>query len=260
MFRWLKKLVYVRVKGNDNKVLAVKNGKVYKILWAHRGFSIKGNNNTLIFDYSQGGRLRRSVPKGLKVDIQGNNNTIKIEFPIKISDVLIGMRKDNNFFSIKSTPNWLKDAVFQLGRGASVLIGKNSEIGNGNLLVVCNNCYKAPHKLQIGDHVHIARDAIIRFSDGQAILDYETDEGINEPEDIVIGNHCWIMSRCMLVKGTKLPDNTAVAPYSFVNKKFTEEYTLLGGIPAKIIKHKFKWDIKPYAVYMEDRELYAVSN
>ena len=88
------------------------------------------------------------------------------------------------------------------------------------------------------------------MSDGQAILDYETNEAINEPEDVIIGNHCWLMTRSMLVKGAYIPDNTAVAPYSFVNKKFDEEFTLLAGIPAKVKKTKFKWDVLSYKDYM----------
>lgn len=236
---------------DSNKIIIKCSKKDVKISTYKPCFKIQGHQNTIIFDCTNVSnvnikKLLKNLQKHLNIHISGNNNYIYFEFPITIKDISISMLQDNNRFSIKSTPNIFANACFHINHSSIVEIGKDSEIGNGNLWVVANNCYKQPHKLIIGDNVHIARDCIIRTSDGQAILDFETNQAINEPQDIIIGNHCWIMTRCMLVKGTRLPSNTAVAPYSFVNKKFDKEYTLLGGIPAKEIKQKFKWSTVSY--------------
>lgn len=239
------------ILGNSNRIYAIKNGKKYPIKKVYADFSIKGKDNEIIFDCNHQDNILDKVPEGLHLHITGNRNTVIIEYPIKINNVEINMYDDENLFSIKRTEHPFANALFSLERGSSVRIGKSCEIGNGNLFVVANNCFHEKHSLTIGDYVHIARDVIIRTSDGQAILDPKTNQAVNEPKDVHIGNHCWIMTRSMIVKGACLPDNTAVAPYSFVNKAFREEYTLLAGVPAKILKTNFKWDVLPYAKYMD---------
>ena len=102
----------------------------------------------------------------------------------------------------------------------------------------------------IGDNTHIARDVIIRTSDGQSLIDPETMLPTNPPEDVIIGNHVWIMSRCIILKGTHLPDGCAVAANSLVNKKFNEENLLICGTPAKIMRHNIRWG-SPYGKYLE---------
>lgn len=242
------------IKGKNNRVVAIKDGKEYNILMLSKHFNIEGNNNQIIFNCDNIKKVERNMPKGLKISISGNNNFISIEYPLKITDTCISMTNDNNSFEIKSSKHKLNGAYFSIADGSSVRIGKNSEICTGNVRVVCNGCYKTPHKLVIGDECHIARDTLIRTSDGQTLVDPETNMAINEPQDIIIGNHVWLMSRCMIVKGAVISDNSAVAPYSFVNKRFYDKNVLLAGIPAKVKKENIKWDTRSYNIYMKDFE------
>lgn len=63
---------------------------------------------------------------------------------------------------------------------------------------------------------------------------------------IVIGSCCWISNRCTLTPGVVLPDNIVIASNSLVNKDFGSlpKNSLIGGIPAKLIKEKYArvWD------------------
>lgn len=54
---------------------------------------------------------------------------------------------------------------------------------------------------------------------------------------IVIGERNWIGNNVGINKGTMLPDHTIVASYSLCNKDYTSlsEYSILGGMPAKLI-------------------------
>lgn len=45
------------------------------------------------------------MPIELKININGNNNRIEIEYPQKITNVRISMSNDNNLFSMKATQN-----------------------------------------------------------------------------------------------------------------------------------------------------------
>ena len=242
------------VKGENNKLIAVKGGKEYDLRSFHHKFSIKGNNNTVILNCDKVNEVIRKLPSGLSIEIEGNNNRIELEFPLKISGVKIVMEEDNNLFSIKSTTHGFKDAYFRVSNQSSIIIGKDSEIGNGNLRCILKDNYKVPHKLVIGDGVHIARDTLIRTADGQFFIDAETGRPLDPPGDIIIGNNVWIMTNCMIIKNAYIPDGCAVAAKSFVNKKFDEENCLIGGTPAKVLKHNVTWVSCKYNQYMKKLE------
>ena len=63
---------------------------------------------------------------------------------------------------------------------------------------------------------------------------------------ITIGSNCWISNRCTVAPGTVLPNNIVVASNSLINKDFSflSPNSLIGGIPAKLIKEKYArvWD------------------
>lgn len=213
--------------------------------------SLKGNNNRIILrgDYTLK-HYRRNL-KHLKIEVEGDNNLIDIEFPIKFDNVLIAIEGNNNTYKIEATKHSVRDARFYVENGSSIFIGKNSELTNRGLHVVVNNGYKTKPKLIIGDNVCIAKDAIIRTSDGHSLLDPISKKAINEPADVIIGNNVWITSRCTILKGAQIPDNSVVAACSMVNKKFTEPNIIIAGIPAKIIKRNICWDSRTYDEYMK---------
>ena len=177
-----------------------------------------------------------------------------MELPIKFENARFSLSGDDNVLSIKNTDRRLSDVSISLSEKSELYIDENSSIGQGNFYLVANGNYKSGHKITIGKNFRAGKDTIIRTSDGHSIIDPETNLASNEPQDVEIGDNVWLMSRCMVAKGAKIPNNTGVAAYSFVNKKFDEENILLAGIPAKIIRHNFKWDIRSYGKYMRDME------
>ena len=160
----------------------------------------------------------------------------------------------SNVLSVKNTKRPISNVNMYISEGSEVYIDENASIGQGNFYLVANGNYKNKHKVVIGKNFRTVKDTIIRTSDGHSLLDPETNIALNEPQDVIIGDNVWIMSRCMVAKGAKIPNNSAVAAYSFVNKQFEEENILLAGIPAKILRHNIKWDIRSYGKYMRDLE------
>lgn len=67
-------------------------------------------------------------------------------------------------------------------------------------------------------------------------------EYTNTPQNIMIGNHCWIGLQCLILKGTIIADNVVVGARSLVNKKIIESNVVVAGNPAKIIKQCANWD------------------
>ncbi len=229
-------------------------GLLRKILKRFTHSYITGKNNQIIFIKDGKETKKFFLPKGLRITIDGDNNKVFIEQPIKFSHAKISLCGSNNVFSIKKTTIPISDVSMFIGAGSEIYIDENASIGQGNFYLVANGNYKTGHKIVIGKNFRAGKDTIIRTSDGHSLINPETNIATNEPQDIIIGDNVWIMSRCMIAKGTKIPNNSAVAAYSFVNKKYDEENILLAGIPAKVLKHNIKWDLRSYGAYMRDLE------
>lgn len=56
---------------------------------------------------------------------------------------------------------------------------------------------------------------------------------------VVIGNDCWIGSHVLIMDGVRIGDGAVVAAGSVVTKD-VEPYVIVGGIPAKTIRKRFK--------------------
>lgn len=57
-------------------------------------------------------------------------------------------------------------------------------------------------------------------------------------KDIVIGNDCWIGSNVTIVAGVTIPDGCIVAAGAVVTKSISEPYSIIGGVPAKVISYR----------------------
>lgn len=249
-------LTRFNIKGKNNKIVWLKKDTERNIYFKSPAFKldISGNNNSVILT----GKIRRKnlfkLLSGLKLTIKGDNNRVLIEFPNNFQNTWICISENNNLFSIKKTKFPVREATFFIEGNSDVIIGEGSQLKNRGLYVVLNGCYKQKHKLILGDNVYIAKDAIIRTSDGHTLIDLTTGKAFNEPKDIIIGNNVWITSRCTILKGTKLPDNSIVGACSLVNKEFREKNVLIAGSPARIIKKNIDWAIPDYGTYMKNLE------
>lgn len=259
---WLKKLlsrfcVSCNIRSRNNRVIAVRDGKVFRLWKKHRSTKIKinGDNNEVIINYENapaGSKI--TLPKRINISISGNNNKVHIDMPIVFSNSSIILKGDENSFSIGHTRHKVSNAIFCACDGGSIVIGKDCQMIAGGLFLKIEDDHNIKHRIEVGDGTYIARECIIRASDGHTLYDPETKLPLNPPGDIIIGKHCWITSRCTLIKGTALPDNTVVGANSLVNKKFTEEHTLIAGSPAKVIRKDVFWDERGFATYSASLE------
>lgn len=116
--------------------------------------------------------------------------------------------------------------------GGSISIGNNCSInpytilyGHGEGLVIGNNVLIAGHCLIIpSNHVFTKRDITINKQG-------ETSKGI------VIEDDVWIAAGCQILDGVTIGKGAIVAAGSVVNKSI-DPYTIVGGVPAKLIKNR----------------------
>ena len=125
---------------------------------------------------------------------------------------------------------------FSVGYGSDIRIFKNAEliIGSGYLnaydQIICTE------KVEIGNDVAIARDVIIRDTDSHDIIN--TNHVKTKP--VKIGNHVWIGTRAIIMKGVTIGDGAIIAAGAIVTKDVPPK-SIVAGVPAKVIKQNVEW-------------------
>ena len=101
---------------------------------------------------------------------------------------------------------------------------------NENVQISCGDI------IEIDEGATIGRDACIRSYDGHTI---ET-EGYKIAEPIKIGKHVWIGQGATILKGVTIGDGAIIASGALVTKD-VPAHSIVGGVPAKVIKENVNW-------------------
>lgn len=68
----------------------------------------------------------------------------------------------------------------------------------------------------------------------------EDGERINNPKDVVIGDHVWIAPNSVVMKGAVIGNGSIVGSHSMINKVIPAN-CLVVGMPGKVVKEGIKW-------------------
>jgi acetyltransferase-like isoleucine patch superfamily enzyme len=109
----------------------------------------------------------------------------------------------------------------------------------GDSVTINRDCNFAAHGgLSIGSDVAIAPSVAI----------WTTEHGFDGPgpiqdqpltlRTVTIGNDVWIGVRAVVLSGAAIPDGTIVGAGAVVTKPFTETYTTIAGVPAKVVRRR----------------------
>ena len=122
---------------------------------------------------------------------------------------------------------WSHIGTTQLSAGprATIEIGDHSFINTGSIL-------SARTRITIGNNCQIANGVIIMDNDFHGVDDRETSP---TNEAIVIGDNVWLATRATVLKGVTIGEGAVVAAGAVVTKDVAP-YTLVGGVPAKLIR------------------------
>lgn len=123
---------------------------------------------------------------------------------------------------------WSHMGVTQLYAGprAELIIGNNTFVNTGTIL-------SASNRIIIGSNVQIANQVILMDGDFHGVDDREK---MKAPGEIIIEDDVWIATRSMILKGVTVGKGSTVAAGSVVTKD-VPPYTLVGGVPAKVIRY-----------------------
>lgn len=180
---------------------------VCSALLNHVNVYVEGNQNEIVI-----GSLTRM--NGSSIFVKGNNNRIIID--------------DNNGF--ESCSLWIEDD------GNEICIGAHNRFFKNSHLAAIEGT-----KITIGEDGLFAPDVQIRTGDSHSIMDMEG-RRTNPSRNVMVGNHVWIGAGTVVLKGSKIPDETVIGVHSLVNKELDEKNCIYAGNPVKKIRTGVKWD------------------
>jgi maltose O-acetyltransferase len=138
----------------------------------------------------------------------------------------------------------LRAAGFTIGHG-SVFWGMPRITGSRNIyrqLVIGQQCvfnvgcvFDTEGTITIGDNVALGQQVMLLTSTHEIGLSERRADFklLNLP--IIIGNGCWLGARCTILPGVDIGKGAIIAAGAVVNRNVPEN-TLVGGIPARVIK------------------------
>lgn len=106
-----------------------------------------------------------------------------------------------------------------------------------------NCCFSSDNDMMIGNDVLLGWNVNIRTSDGHPLFKVDDrKKELNPSKSVHIGEHVWLAANVDIMKGVCIPDNCIVGYRSCVTKPFDEQYCVIAGFPAKIVKHNVCWE------------------
>ncbi len=141
-----------------------------------------------------------------------------------------------------------------------IVLGENSSINRSNWITGFPTKSNSKHfqhqtdrksrlvlgrETSITKHHHIDCTSEICIGDFTTIAGYYSQllthsvnvhECIQDSSPIIIGDYCFVGTNSTILGGASLPSYSVLGAKSLLNKKYTEEYMLYGGVSAKALK------------------------
>ena len=196
--------------------------------------SIVGNKNKVAFDDIK-------VNSSVEVHIKGNGNVVTIKGH-RLENVVIDISGNNNVLEIDSNC-LLKRTRFRIGNHVQadkcrVQLSKGITIEPGCQFLI----YTSGSQVSLGDDCMLSSGITFRTGETPHLLfRHSTGEYLDQGGDIRIGNHCWIGERVYVTKRAVMADNTISAACSVLSRRYLEEYSVIAGNPAKVVKSDVSW-------------------
>lgn len=152
-----------------------------------------------------------------RITMQINNSYNDSEELRRLFSELIGKKVDESFGLFPP---------FNADYGLNISLGKNVFINSG-----C--CFQDQGGIEVGDNVLIGQQVVI------ATLNHDLTPSKRAsmlPAPVKIGNGVWIGAHATILAGVTIGDNAVVAAGAVVTKDVPAN-TVVGGVPAKILKH-----------------------
>lgn len=214
----------------ENTALLEKLFHMYSVLLGVNKIKGKAGNQLI----AEGAFLKRC-----RIQINGTNNQIVVKDLARLQNCMIYIQGNGNQIHIGKSVSlnyaelWIEDNDnrLQIEDGSSADGKKQAPV---HMAVIEGT------RIILGKDCMLSSGIEIRTGDSHSIVNNEG-ERINPSKEIVVGNHVWIGTRAMLLKGSRIADDCIVGAGSMVTGSFDEAGCALAGNPAKVLRKDVSW-------------------
>lgn len=126
---------------------------------------------------------------------------------------------------------------FSFMYGADIILFNNAKLVLGDNSFINSDCKIRCHEqITIGENCAISHDFTVMDSNAHEL------NGNRNTKPVHIGNHVWIGTRVTILCGVTVGDGAVIAAGSLVTKDVPSG-SLVGGVPAKVLKEQVIWKI-----------------
>ena len=227
---------FIKVREDCSEIYKVKKDVIFfdsvNLRFSLVKNKISGKNNKI---YIKDGDILREVKKvpGLTFKISGNDNKIIIDKSCYFMNSSIYIWGSQGEIIFAENVRCLKSLIDQGTNSTNrkIYIGKNNY-----LLEMKIHNWGDNVNFILGDFCMLSSGIKVLTSDGHPIKNIYTEEIINKPGSVNIGEKCWIGKDVTFCKNITIVPNTIVGIGSVVTKSFHDENTIIAGNPARVIK------------------------
>lgn len=127
-----------------------------------------------------------------------------------------------------------------IGHGSKISVRGHLELGS-DFNITAESTIVCAKEICFGNDCLVSWDVLVMDTDEHPIFNAEQ-QRINPDAPIRVGNHVWIGCKCLLLKGSKLSDNTVVAAGTVCHGSVEGENQIIGGQPVKVLKKEVFWN------------------
>jgi len=179
-----------------------------------------------------------ALMKRVDIRISGSNNRVIIEDFAVLIGVSVYITGDYNTLTIGSWCHLNGTEVCMEKSGNTVAVGSGSKLMGKTHLAALEGT-----RIDIGRDCLFSSDIHFRTGDSHSVLD-RNGRRINPSQDISLGEHVWVGTKVICLKGTVVPAHSIVGAGALVTKAFSEPHCVLAGNPAKVVKTGVNWSLK----------------
>jgi acetyltransferase-like isoleucine patch superfamily enzyme len=192
--------------------------------------------------------IRLPIIVSHRVSLDHLKGRIDIQSAVRPGMIRVGFGEVGIFDRRRARTIWRVDGLVIFKGTAAFGHGTRLLVEGGGVLTLGDDFYITAESailcrkaVTFGKRVLISWGVQIMDSDWHAVTDL-VGVILNPDAEVIIGDHVWLGSHSLVLKGAKVADDCIVAAGSVVTRAFGTPNVVLGGVPAGEIKHGVSWN------------------
>lgn len=176
----------------------------------------------------------QSEPAG-RVVVNGTNCTLRVGRNVRLDAAVLIYKTASNAV-IEIGDNCVIDGIIRIVRGDGGIIRIGAQTTFNQVGVSMHEA----GAITFGRDCMLSTDIHMDVSDMHPIFDRSTGARLNPPQDITLGDHVWLGTRVLVLKGAQIGSGTVVGAGSMVAGTLPENVLALGS-PARVVREDIVW-------------------